>query len=303
MRYEMAAADAAGVTRVLTQNLEATLSKTALTLFRALHTSAVEVGAARNYHLNTSQVSFFCPVEAVALALGCHPSTVYRALPELRAAGLVDQRGHYTTHRGRTRADGAVWCVRLSPVKGCRARLGYDDLKKQYRNLGGDIAAGRTVWAAVRESKARPSKKGVDLNHILRWALPPTHQAPDKVDSRTTPRRDLEALLDVPHAPREARAAAVDLAAQALAQALADRGGVNFYRRLLWQLLRRGDATGEDHSYQVYMAAQRAAVDAAEGFARRPGALFVSRLKGAPWWDEVMRGPPRRVGARPTVQA
>jgi hypothetical protein len=108
----------------------------------------------------------------------------------------------------------------------------------------------------------------------------------------------LEALLDVPHAGREARGAAVELAAQALAQALSDRAGVNFYRRLCWQLLRRSDAGAGDHWHAVYLAAQRAAVDSAEGFARKPGALFVSRLKAAPWWVEVMRGA-GRVGGRP----
>jgi hypothetical protein len=298
MRYLEAADCAADVTLAVTQNLDY-LSTTALLLFRALHTSAVEVGAAREYHPNTSQVSFFAPVEAVALAIGRHRSTVYRALAELRAAGLVDQRGHFTTHRRQTRADGSVWCVRLHPGRGCRARLEHDYLTRQYRDLGGDVKAGRTVWAAMRQSKEFPLSEGVDLNHILRWALPPARQAPDRVDCRTTARRDLEALLDVPHAPREARSAAVDLAAQALAQALSDRGGLNWYRRLLWQLLRASDRHGGDYWHAVYMAAQRAAVDAHEGFARRPGALFVSRLKVAPWWDEVMRAPPVRVGMRP----
>lgn len=301
MRYTMAAESAADVTHIVTQNLEASLSSTALTLFRALHTVAVEVGAAREYHPQTSQVSFFCPVEAVALALGIHRATVYRALPELRAAGLVDVRGHFCTHRGRTRSDGSVWSVRLRPVGGRAARVGYSDLKRQYRNLSGDIEAGCTVWADMRQSK-NPTKGQVDLELIRRWALPPSHFEPpiaSAVDCRTSARRDLEAILDVPHAGREARSAAVDLAAQALAAALHDRAGVMFYRKLLWQLLRRSDAGRGDHFYTVYLAAQRAQVDSVEGFARRSGALFVSRLKAAPWWDELMNAPPARVGVRP----
>ncbi len=290
--------DAETLTRIVTHNLELekTLSRSALVVYRALHEVAVEVAAARGHVPTVSQVSLFCPVEAVALALGVHRCTVYRAVAELRAAGLVDVRGHFCTHRGRTRADGAVWAVRLRPVGGRAARVGYSDLKRQYRDLGGDIAAGRTVWAEMRQSKEQPSRAGVNLNQIRRWSLSPTPQVPVKVDCRMASRRSLEALLDVRHAPREARGAAVDLAAQALAQALSDRGGVNFYRRLMWQLLRRLDATGEDHSYSVYLAAQRAAVDVQEGFARRPGALFTSRLKRASWFDEVMRGPPTRVG-------
>jgi DNA-binding transcriptional ArsR family regulator len=299
MRYEMAADCAADVTNTVTHNLKALLSGTALLLFRALHTSAIEVGAARDYHPNVSQVSFFCPVEAVALALGVHRCTVYRALPELRALGLVDVRAHYTTYRGRTVADGSVWAVRLRPVGGCKARVQYGDLKRSYRDLGGDIEVGRTCWAALRQSKEHPLE-GLDIQKILIWALPPSDlEIPVTSDCRRASRRDLEALLDVQRAPREARGAAVDLAAQALATALSDRGGVNFYRRLLWQLLRRCDAGGGDHFYAVYLAAQRASVDAQEGFARRAGALFTSRLKGAPWWDGVWRQPPTRVGLAP----
>jgi hypothetical protein len=298
MRYEMAAT-AADVTLSVTQNLEASLSSTALTLFRALHTVAVEVGAAREYHPGVSEVSFFCPVEAVALALGCHRATVYRALPELRAAGLVAHRAHYCTHRGRTRSDGSVWCVRLRPVGGRAARVGYGDLKRRYRDLSGDVEAGRTVWADMRQSKDNPSSE-VNLSFIRRWALPPQNlKNPVTSDCRMAPRRDLEAVLDVPYAGREARSAAVSLAAEALAATLRDRGGLNWYRRLLWQLLRRSDATGAAPFGVVYEQARRAAADVSEGYGRRPGAVFVSRLKRAGWWDEVMNAPPVRVGLKP----
>ncbi len=64
---------------------------------------------------------------------------------------------------------------------------------------------------------------------------------------------------------------------------------MNFYRCLVWQLLRLEAAGQAAPWHMVYEQARRARVDAAEGFARRPGALFVSRLKGAPWWDEVAR--------------
>jgi DNA-binding transcriptional ArsR family regulator len=299
MRYSETANSAEDVTQTVTQNLEATLSSAALTLFRALHTVAVEALELRGYSPGTSEVSLFCPVEAVALALGVHRATVYRALPELRAAGLVDVRGHFCTHRGRTRADGSVWAVRLRPVSGRRARVGYGDLKRSYRNLSGDVEAGRTVWAAMRQSKENPTSEGVNLNHIRRWALSPTDKTPVTSDCRTAARRSLEAVLDVQHVEKPERSAAVSLAAEAMAAALRDRGGVMFYRRLLWQLLRRSDAGRGDHYHAVYLAAARAAVDSSEGFARRPGALFVSRLKGAPWWDEVWDAPPTRVGVRP----
>lgn len=89
MRYTMAANCAADVTREVTHKLENMLSSTALELFKALHQVGVEVGAARGYHAKVTQVSFFAPVEAVALALGVHRVTVWRAAGELRALGLV----------------------------------------------------------------------------------------------------------------------------------------------------------------------------------------------------------------------
>ncbi len=294
MRYEIAADCAADVTRIITHNLELekTLSRTALTLFRALHEVAVEVAAARGHVPTVSQVSYFAPVEAVALALGCHRSTVYRAASELVDAGLVDHRGHFTTLRGRTRSDGSVWAIRLQPVGGCRARLGYGDLKRQYRDLGADVDAGQTVWSTMRQSKLQSRKAGVDLSYIRRWSLSPTHPTPLRSDCRTGSRRSLEAVLDVRHVDRSERSRVVDLAAQALATALRDHGAVNFYRALCWRLLRRLDATGEDHFHVVFQQAQRAAGEVREGYGRRPGALLVSRLKRAPWWSETWTGPP-----------
>lgn len=299
MRYAHVAYGATDVTRTLTENLHNLLSDMSLTLFQVLHTIAVECAAERAYSPKVSQVSFFAPVEAVALALGVHRSTVYRALVELRAFGMVDQRGHFTTLRGKTKQDGSLWCVRMRPLEGRAARIQYSDLKRQYRDLGGDVAAGRTVWALMRQSKELP-QDGINLNHIRRWALSPTNKNPVMPDCRTASRSNLEALLDVRHAPREDRGQVVDLAAQALAQALRDRGSLNWYRRLLWQLLRRFDATGEDHTYAVYLVAVRARVDASEGFARKPGALFVSRLKDVQWWSNVITGPPTRVGSSST---
>jgi DNA-binding transcriptional ArsR family regulator len=295
----LTAVSAAEVSQIVTQQLEEKLSPSALLVFRALHEVAVEVAAARGYAPTVSEVVIFAPAELVARAVGIHPSTLYRRLPELVEAGLVDARGHYCTLRGRTRADGTLWAVRLRPVGGRRARLGYDVLKARHRDLRADIEKGRTAWAMLRES-SNPSSSEVDLNYVRRFALPSsTTESPLRADSRAASRRSLEAVLDVPHAERGERSRVVSLAAEALATALRDRGGVNFYRRLMWQLLRRRDATGEAPFGVVYEQARRAAAESSEGYGRRPGALLVSRLKRASWWGEVMAAPPTRVGVRP----
>jgi hypothetical protein len=101
------------------------------------------------------------------------------------------------------------------------------------------------------------------------------------------------------HAKKEGRNAAVRLGAEALATALNDKQSTNFYQKLLWGLLRHRELTGEDYSYAAYLAAQRARTDAQEGFARRAGALFHSRLKKAAWFETVMNSPPIRVGTEP----
>ncbi len=78
----------------------------------------------------------------------------------------------------------------------------------------------------------------------------------------------------------------VDKAARAIAQHLADADSLNFYRYLVWQLLRlyRGDRS---YFATVYQMVLRAGIDHHEGFARRAGALFVSRLKVCSLWDEL----------------
>jgi hypothetical protein len=275
----------------------ATLTPKAEVLYKALRSVGRTVSDARGYCAAVSVVFFFVPGEVVADALLMARSTMYLKLAELKAVGLVEARAHYCTHKGRTRSDGMVWAVKMQPrQEGKPVRVPYDALKKSYRCLSADIANGRTAFRETGQSK-KTTIKQVDIQRILAWALPPsTTQKPVK---GMTVRPDLEQVLDVPHVDKVDRNTVVDGAARALAVGLSDAGGLMFYRWLLWQLLRLADRGGGDYWHMVYEQARRAAVDSAEGFARRPGALFVSRLKAAPWWDEVMRQPPTRVGLAP----
>jgi hypothetical protein len=276
----------------------ATLTPKAQVLYDALRSVGCAVSDARGYHAAVSVVFFFAPGEIVARACGMARSTMYRRLAELRAAGLVEGRAHYCTHKGRTRADGMVWGVRLDPTNPKPVKVPYDYLKKSYRCLSADTDAGRTAWAQLGQSK-NPSGNEVDVESVLLWALPPsTTQTPD---IGMTVRADLEQVLDVPYADRQDRNTAVDGAAKALSVSLSDPGGVMFYRWLLWQLLRLSDRHQGDYWHQVYEMARRASVDRAEGFARRPGALFTSRLKAAPWWETVRSLPSYRVGSVPEM--
>ncbi len=308
MLHTLSEAERAAVhPRISVEPLE-NLSGTALVLYRALQGTARRAGAARGYVETTTHVTLHCPVDVVATALGKHRVTVWRAARRLEALGLVQGRPHKTTAlNGRVVNDGTLWAVRLNPDEGSPARLTYEEMTHVWRDLDRDRRRGRTAFRVVQKRRAermqqsdKPPTGEVDLELLAAWTMPPQHTEPPLLnDCCTDERRDLEAVLDVQHAAKEDRAAAVDNAARALSAGLRDAGGLMFYRLLLWQLLRLHERTGAAPWYAVYLAAQRARVDAAEGFARRPGALFVARLKQASWFDEVMRGPPTRVGSRP----
>ena len=289
------AAAGAAVSPCIPVGLPENLSGKAETLYEALRDVGRTVGRSRGYVAAVSTIYLFCPGEVVADACGMARSTLYRKLEELRAADLVTARAHYVTHRGRTKADGMVWAVKLRPDVPGPVSVPLDYLKTSYRCLSTDIEAGRTAWKLTKSDSHKTPSSTVDTQKILAWALPPPHS---KAPLSMTVRPDLEAVLDAPHVARDDRAAAVDGAAQALSGMLGDRGGTMFYRWLLWQLLRLQDRTGAAPWHTVYEQARRARADATEGFARKPGALFVSRLKSSPFWDEMTRAS-GRVGTKP----
>ena len=295
---QAAPVSAEAATAQLTACLGNDLSPSQLRTFRFLHTAALTVAARRGYAACVTRVTFFCPAEVVAFALGMHRTTLWRQLQPLRELGLVDVRPHMTTHRGQTVTDGCLWCIRLYPKRGNTPRLTYDELKHQYRDLGADIATGRTAYAltnsGVQQSK-EATKDPVPLEYILTWALTPaTSSAPVRSDCCTPSFTALETLLDVPHVTKAERSTVVGAAAQAIVTALGDSGSHRFYCKLLWNLLRRHN---QDQSYfaTVYQMVLRARADHAEGFARSAGALLMSRLKTWEVWDWLEQTPPTRV--------
>ncbi len=290
---------AVGVAALIAERTPETLSGTARRLYVALVAAAIETGRGRGYSTHTTHVTMHVPLEIVAKACGISRFTVWRHLPQLKDLGLIDYRTHKGACRGKTHNTGTLWQVRLNPAAGSKCRLSYDDLKFKWRDLDRDVRAGRTSYAALKHTTALEADL-VDIKSILAWTLPPETSQIPVTSVCCKPRQvSLEMLLDVKYAPREERSNMVALAAEALSQALSDGGSASFYQKLLWQLLRRFDATGEDYSYQVYLMAQRAKTDVVEGFSRRGGAVFVSRLKQADFYEWVMNAPPVRVGIRP----
>lgn len=297
MRYTLpnAAAGTAAYPCVLINPPE-NVSITAEKLFSALSQVGQLVGVARGYHPNTSQVTFFAPVESVALAVGVSRQTVYNRLPELVDKGLVAQTGHYCTHGGVTRADGSLWSVKVRDTPSA-AKIDYDWLKGSYRSLADDIATGRTAWKALQSTPKR--RNVVDISYILTFALPPAKN-PLSNDCKAVDAPVLESLLDVPYAPVEARSEAVDNAAQAVRSALGGASkDINLFRWLVWTLLRLKTASNRDYFYSTFLMVQRCAVEKRENACKNPTGLFISRMKAAGIWSELKNAPPIRVGMRP----
>lgn len=286
---------ASDVAKTVSDNPLQNTSQSALLLHQALVTLARDAAEARGYSSGVTAVTVHVPVDVVAVALRRHRVTIWRAARRLKDLGLIDFRPHKTTVNGRTVNDGTLWCVALRPVEG-GVRLSYEDMKHTgWRDLEGDIRRGRTAYGVMQQSK-NPLESEVDLELLSAWTLPPLEiDTPRYMTVAPPPRRDLEAVLDVQHAPRGERPQMVEAGAEALSAALRDSGGRRFYMALLWALLRLQDATGSAPWYLVYEQARRAQTDAQEGFARRPGALFTSRLKCAGWFTEMMNAPPARV--------
>jgi hypothetical protein len=169
-------------------------------------------------------------------------------------------------------------------------------LKHAWRpNFNDEVRQGRGSHAAVKAARERrvtykSNLQEIDLDLLLKHSVDSKKNSPS-VDNSVCNKPNnpvLEALLDVT-AGRRGRDTVqkVDLAALALATGLADHSSVNFYRRLVWGAL-RASQQGRDNFQTLYQMAIRARVDVQENFSRRGGAVFISRLRQAGLYDEIM---------------
>ena len=276
-------------------------------LHTELVTLALAVKQARGYAA-AAQITVHQSAELLARVLGIGDASLYRYLPLLREVGLIDYRGNKSsaTVEGETctRADGTLIAICLQA--GSQAKLCIHDFGT-YRDLDADRQAGRTAYRYKRQ--LRESQTTLDVQWVLKpllvWALAPGHfhSLPLEV-TLSLPSSALETLLDVPCVAFADRCKAVEMAAGAVAANLADGQSHRFWCDVLWRLLRLHDQGRAEGSFGVvYNVVMRCVVDAREGFARKPGALAQSRLKGWAGWEELRRAPLRRVGPVPRVQA
>lgn len=102
------------------------------------------------------------------------------------------------------------------------------------------------------------------------------------------------ALQDVKLRARQERPRFVGRTGELLARALRDPGSVNLYRALLWGALRRKDR-GEDRFEALWNALDRVLTALQEGFAKKPGALLIARLRESGLRALLLEGPQYRV--------
>jgi DNA-binding Lrp family transcriptional regulator len=263
-------------------------------IFQKLVETALVVAEARDYSPYTSHVTFFCPAEIVANALGIHRTTLWRKLKKLTSLGLVDCQDFKTTLNGKTVNAGKLWRIKLNPNEGTPAKLDYHEFKHAWRDLEADIKTGKTAYNALHPTTQQSENllKGKnEVEQILTYALP---NRPSSSPLLTV--AGLEIVLDLRTANKNERNKMVDVAARTVAHTLQDTW-VNFHRKTLWNLLRQYDL-GVDYFLPYYELVQRTKGEVREGYAKRGGALLKVRLKEWGAWEAIERTPRNKVGAK-----
>jgi hypothetical protein len=256
------------------------------------------LGPGRPLPRNLSQVVAFVPNDALRWALGLASSSFYRVISSLKEKGLIAGGAWRTratlrvkgAYRSGVYAAGSLYAVRL-PHRTRRPRLEREDYAHPWRDLEGDVAAGKTAWGLVGESSSPPKEDLEALTLLLAFSLSPSAK-PNAlaIDSPT-------ALLRAKGGRRQR----VEALARALAEEFRDPGSVRFYAHLLWGALRLEDYGLRQGALEVLAWAigrVREAVATAE-FSRRkvlrPGALLASLLKREGLLDQIRQAPQWRV--------
>ena len=273
------------------------LTPPALRLFKTLVLVALYTGKHRGYGRLPSSLTFLLPLDALSYVLELDPKTVRKYRSELAHRGLIDVRDKYCWIDGEVRREGLLWAVKLDTSITKPVKVPYEAFKEKHRDLRRDMAKGKTCYRRYK-SKFPDTKSGLkdpekNIGELLLWTLPPDSDILALLMYRENlSEGELHEVLDVPTVRHADRKTAVNRAAVGMARALGDMHSLDQYRNLMWQALRLYLYGGIDVFGKLFMEAERAMIDAREGFARRPGALFTDRLKKSELW-ELLRNQPR----------
>ena len=278
-----------------------------------------------------TSLTLFCPKEVIARALELDPRTIYRASKLLKEKNLLDNRVIKSTLKGEKRNAGTLWKVKLNPIGESTLKLDVEELNHTWRDMDADAKQGKYAMhredleleegnaqgtqlseevIASSSSNAKAFDAMSDIyrtintlsakNQILEWALP---TLPNEINSlsisdipASSSAASLTTILDVDAAPFEdfeARQQAVNIAAQSLSLILADSHSLNYWRNLLWQMLRCNDLAQGNYFFEFYEQARTVEYDSKGEDMKRPAAVLISRLKAKPWYEHVLRDVPR----------
>ncbi len=296
LAYRKAVEMAEPLTQAQLEHVSAALTPQSCKVFKFVYLYACSHALSKGQSLKAFQISFFLPAETIHLATGVPKRTVYDALRRIKALGLLDHRGHVITLEGYgNRCDGTVFAVKLDTLRGGAARVTYDDLKiDDYRNLGEDIAAERTVYR-IAQSETWVGDVKSNLCRVLSWIASKCTRPWDAEVSKprfmtvqASSKLGLEAVLDVATGPATTRGRRIGAAATAIAGALGDQHSLAFWWKFCDRLASLAENGSQNYSATVVACMQREIAAKTEGFAKNAAALFISRLKSSGVYEEVM---------------
>ena len=262
------------------------LSPGAARLWACLHALARHVALVRGHAVLPTSLTFHLPAVIVAALVRYSERHLYRLADELRAAGLIDERGHVGQVGRLRRYTGTLWSVSLQPDSPA-PRLRWWDFQHDWRpDFAEDYQNEKGAWREVQAIMSQPlAIQGRDriLELAQTWAAANKIRetpAGDGYDMRPgrilyAVARDLPALLHL-H-PRQ-RHREVSRLASDLAHVLNEPGRYRQHCAAIYAALK---AENEQRPGLSVLALQlhRLATDLSELAPwRKPGAVLASRL-------------------------
>lgn len=270
---------------------KATLHPTAKQVFTLLFEVGLATLQSQGRPLAVSQAVIHQPAEIICKSLGISRVTFYSHLATLKGLGLVYSKAHTASWFGLARKTGTLFAVALRPF--IRARLTREDYAHKWRDLEADTQReDRTAWSFLKAQEktlqSLPEQQEACRTALKAWAVNPgTTKKPVTNDCKEALVETVYSLEMLSTAHYSKRPALVDSFAQALAHGFIDGHNLNFWRKLLWDALRR-DAEGLGSLYRLSNALTRLMADVQEWQGlKAPGALLVHRLKECGLWDEL----------------
>lgn len=264
------------------------LSPSTQRVFTLLFDTALAALQARGHSPQVSQVVIHQPVEVMAKALGMSRVTLYAHLGILKALGLIYSKAHTGSWYGLSRKTGTLFAVAFRPH--LRARLTREDLKHKWRDLEADtMREGRTAWAFLQTLQSQRNTETACRTALKSWAVNPgqTQLNPVTSDCKGSLRETVYQLEMLSETHYSKRPGLIDSFAKALALGFLDSHNLNFWRKLLWDALKR-ENEGLSTLYRLSNALTRLMADVEEWKGlKAPGALLVYRLKECGLWDEL----------------